>query len=264
MIKKGERYGKLVVTAVAHGLDSRGWKEIRADVTCDCGTKKNVAGRTLNQKSSCGCARIKPPADPDSLKKCPGCHTQKHRFEYTKSKNTKDGLVHYCKACVHAKYEANKDDWIARVKNYQKEHEEETRASKRKWYRDHRESEIKKYHERSKDSEVLKRRRNSRVRSQGKRRAVILGADAAKITDKELSGILEAYEGRCWICQVEVGKPELHWDHYQPLSKGGTHTLDNLRPSCSFCNLSKHARWPITDMLLEDIRNESARRRSVA
>lgn len=33
-------------------------------------------------------------------------------------------------------------------------------------------------------------------------------------------------------------------DHYIPLARGGTHTLDNLRPACRSCNSRKGAKLP--------------------
>lgn len=36
-----------------------------------------------------------------------------------------------------------------------------------------------------------------------------------------------------------------HWDHYQPVSKGGSTRYDNMLPTCSACNLSKNASLPL-------------------
>ena len=44
------------------------------------------------------------------------------------------------------------------------------------------------------------------------------------------------YGERCIYCN---GKYE-HLDHIIPISKGGSHTKNNLAPSCAKCNLSKH------------------------
>lgn len=42
-------------------------------------------------------------------------------------------------------------------------------------------------------------------------------------------------------------------DHFIPLSKGGTHSLDNLVPSCMFCNRSKNNRLFGTEWLPHDL-----------
>lgn len=44
---------------------------------------------------------------------------------------------------------------------------------------------------------------------------------------------------------VYCGKPchtDYHLDHITPLSKGGTHTVDNFAIACPFCNISKGAK----------------------
>ncbi len=55
-------------------------------------------------------------------------------------------------------------------------------------------------------------------------------------TDAQWQAKVDAYEGRCAYC--DVGAYE-HQDHVVPLSKGGTHSLDNVVPSCRDCNLRK-------------------------
>jgi len=47
---------------------------------------------------------------------------------------------------------------------------------------------------------------------------------------------------RCHICRRQVQASELHFDHVIPLSKGGTHTENNIAVSHARCNLSKNAR----------------------
>jgi len=49
--------------------------------------------------------------------------------------------------------------------------------------------------------------------------------------------VVALYGDRCVYCGV--GEFE-HLDHYEPVSKGGAHTLANVRPSCAACNKSKH------------------------
>lgn len=66
--------------------------------------------------------------------------------------------------------------------------------------------------------------------------------------------VLELYGEYCHICKeaIDLEAPRaaylgdlwqdsLHLDHVVPLSKGGTDTLDNIRPSHAQCNLRKSA-----------------------
>ena len=64
--------------------------------------------------------------------------------------------------------------------------------------------------------------------------------------------VLETYGCACYICGVEInldaprkqGKSEgwemgLHMDHIVPISRGGSDTLENVRPTHAICNLRK-------------------------
>lgn len=53
--------------------------------------------------------------------------------------------------------------------------------------------------------------------------------------------IIERDGSRCHMCRRKCSGTNLHLDHVIPLSRGGTHTLENLRVACAKCNLSKRA-----------------------
>jgi hypothetical protein len=59
---------------------------------------------------------------------------------------------------------------------------------------------------------------------------------------EELRDILAAMSGgRCWYCGVKTSREPkssiyLTVDHYVSRARGGSHTLDNLRPACKRCN----------------------------
>lgn len=48
----------------------------------------------------------------------------------------------------------------------------------------------------------------------------------------------------CYWCGKQTKRGDRHGDHVIPLSKGGTHTLDNLCISCVSCNTRKRALMP--------------------
>jgi 5-methylcytosine-specific restriction endonuclease McrA len=67
--------------------------------------------------------------------------------------------------------------------------------------------------------------------------------------------VLELYGEHCHICKeaIDLEAPRqsrlgdlwengLHLDHVVPISKGGTDTIDNIRPAHAQCNLRKSAR----------------------
>jgi len=55
----------------------------------------------------------------------------------------------------------------------------------------------------------------------------------------------EVYErdgGVCGYCRTPIEWSDYHCDHVEPVSKGGSSAIDNLRASCRPCNLSKAAK----------------------
>lgn len=70
-------------------------------------------------------------------------------------------------------------------------------------------------------------------------------------TTTQWKTMLEHYGHRCVYCGTK--KASLTQDHIQPLSKGGSHTLNNIVPACKSCNSRKHAGpvlVPVQPMLL--------------
>ncbi len=54
--------------------------------------------------------------------------------------------------------------------------------------------------------------------------------------------ILERDGHVCHICGLDVATDDVHFDHVIPLSKGGAHSMENIKVSHSKCNLRKAAR----------------------
>lgn len=95
------------------------------------------------------------------------------------------------------------------------ENPEKHRESSRKWNAEHRE----------------------RVReNQSRRRALKQGAS---ISDVDLEFIWNRANGICYLCGKAIDRADCHFDHVIPLSKGGSHSTDNLRPTHSKCNVKK-------------------------
>ena len=74
-----------------------------------------------------------------------------------------------------------------------------------------------------------------------KRRKQLRNGDYIDSTD-----VFEFYEWTCIVCMKSIN-PDLAWphkhsatlEHIIPLSKGGTHTWDNVAPSHLLCNSNK-------------------------
>lgn len=105
------------------------------------------------------------------------------------------------------------------------------------------------YREKQKQSSRNWQIRNpeSKRRSEAKRRA----SYSERYTESEM---LNLYGTDCNICNNSIdlnanrspGKPgwelSLHVDHVIPISKGGTDTLENVRPTHGICNIKKGAK----------------------
>ena len=51
--------------------------------------------------------------------------------------------------------------------------------------------------------------------------------------------LLQKYESRCFWCGDHFSLEELTLDHLDPISKGGSNSLENLRLACLPCNHSR-------------------------
>ena len=74
----------------------------------------------------------------------------------------------------------------------------------------------------------------------------------------EWLALLERYAYRCAYCGV--GAP-LQADHRVPLSRGGTHDIGNILPSCGRCNMRKAAMSETE--FRRRLANESEKRRKI-
>lgn len=87
-----------------------------------------------------------------------------------------------------------------------------------------------------------KRENFAKVREYAMRRYAWQIASGEKV---DYDAILTKHGMTCHLCGDAIAnKADLHFDHVIPLSRGGLHTADNLRPSHAFCNWSKNDRLP--------------------
>ncbi len=87
---------------------------------------------------------------------------------------------------------------------------------------------------------VRKRDRSSKMSYRQRHRAGVLGVECDDTIN--LVGVYKAAFGLCCICKVWVQPRHASMDHIHPLSKGGTHTWDNVQLVHLRCNLRKGAK----------------------
>lgn len=103
-------------------------------------------------------------------------------------------------------------------------HADKKRAARRAWLRSHR----------------AEHRAHQAARH---RLRVSRCADPAAVTEF-YRFVATAPRLRCWWCKRVTAKGRRHVDHIVPLSRGGSHSRDNLCCSCARCNLRKSAKTP--------------------
>ena len=70
------------------------------------------------------------------------------------------------------------------------------------------------------------------------------------LTREDVGAVWTAWNGRCWVCGVEVTEI----DHYRPINGngGGTNTSDNIRPICRECNQKRSHEWHGDDIAVKE------------
>lgn len=168
------------------------------------------------------------------------------RSGYAKHRKLKEP---YCDACKKANNEYSKKYQAAnpeRTKELAKQSEarrkDKISAYQKCWYQKNKDKVI------AQQREYYQSNKEYFVARSAKRRALKLNSKTESYTVKY---IIEIYGTVCHICNEDIdmqaprspGKlgweKGLHLDHIIPLSKGGTDTVDNIKPSHGICNLSK-------------------------
>ena len=127
-------------------------------------------------------------------------------------------------------YKENKELCLTRQKEWRKNNPEIYLKSSQNWKKNNRERYLQNHRDWTKKNADLVKEYNR------KRRAIKNGATIQNFTHEQLMQRVSIFGFKCSYCNG----PFEHIDHVIPLSKGGKHCLANLRPSCQFCNCSKH------------------------
>ena len=192
-------------------------------------------------------------------KTCTKCGLSKASADFHKRSLASDGLMSQCKECVNSRIKANYDKdpakKIAKTREYHLAHPEWSKEALSKWHKENRKVRYERVKNRlATDQEFLDYRRNIQAASERKRRALKSSTKVEHITLKQYAEKLSAFNNSCWICTQPI--TTLEWDHVHPLSKGGAHIIDNLKPACDKCNGRKNDSWPFTEEMKQAIANE--------
>ncbi len=145
-------------------------------------------------------------------------------------------LEHY-RAYRYERRQANIERERIKEREWAKRGDHEKKLESTRRWRD-----ANKEHRRRYDAEYLRRYPEKNRMAAHKRRARILGATVGDPKH------IEAWERRwknkvrvrCYWCQKSVNPRTAVQDHIQAISKGGTHSIENLCISCFGCNARKY------------------------
>lgn len=200
------------------------------------------------------------------MKTCSLCKQTKPYIDFTKHSQKSDGYNSWCKCCSRAKAKIynnkpeNKQHKADYDKVYNSLHKEQISKSS-KLYRETRKIEKAKYDKKYRELKGetrLKQKRDYynfgngkvtgntwRLNNKDKVKANDCNQTIKRqrkikhtLTSKQLSTWENSQLKICSYCNTDCSS-FYHIDHIEPLSKQGTHTIDNLTITCPTCNLSK-------------------------
>lgn len=172
---------------------------------------------------------------------------------FVKDKTAKDGLHSRCKDC-HAlkqrqrnshKYK-NKEEYNSYMREYNKANSEKKRVRDKR-YREENSGKIAEYN-RSYRKSNLERKRELNRNYKSIRRSMTTGEGVDYSTIKQMDNMI------CYLCGFRITENDLHFDHIEPLSKGGKHTEDNLACTHSKCNQEKSNKTLLVHLLTKKVR----------
>jgi 5-methylcytosine-specific restriction endonuclease McrA len=226
--------------------------------------------------------------DMNESKPCTKCGEAKAFAEFSKNRNTKDGLQQHCKECNRAYQRANRERISARDKARRLVDGDKMRAQSRANWAKHKDKRIaymrNRYQERREEYQAYNRARYPEIAERKranakawrkanperskqqldkwraenldkhnenarKRRARLRNAKTRTVTAKDLQRLLSA---PCAYCGA---KENITIDHVVPLARGGDHTIGNFLPACKTCNSRKR-----DSFIMEWRKRESPRR----
>ena len=168
------------------------------------------------------------------MKTCSKCHESLPLNSFAPRKDSKDGRRGSCQNCrsqTYAKWRAaNIDTKHEKDAAYRAANKDAERARWARWVESNRDAYLT-YQSRHRQNAPHVYWRGSYCE-----RAVKFGHEPI-VEDFTKPDVIDRYGDSCFYCEVGAFE-ELD---YEPISKGGLHTLANVRPSCTSCNRSKHS-----------------------
>ena len=139
------------------------------------------------------------------------------------------------------RYPKNKDKMNAKAREKYKENREYHLKKSKRWREEN--------PDRKKKNAAMWEEKNKHKRKMYKQRRRAAEANAeGEFHSDDILKIFDMQRGRCGICSKKRKLKEMHVDHIEPLSRGGSNWPKNLQMLCKKCNLSKSSKDQIDFM----------------
>ena len=155
-------------------------------------------------------------------------------------------------------YQNNREKCNDRNKAWRNKNPDLVKQYRQKDYLNNRET-YQKYKESNKEYIKAKKRewvRNNRLHVRMKNRnrhALKMNAEGSH-SEKEFIDICDMCNWKCVYCHEPLNKKTVTADHVIPLNNGGSNYIENILPSCSFCNSSKRDKSILEHLFFKEIR----------
>lgn len=135
-----------------------------------------------------------------------------------------------------------REDVRRKSREYRRKHRGKAKEYNRRYCRENRDriAEKQRAWRKTPEGRLLRRAAHSR------RRAVLRGADAVRLTSADLRAMLKRQKHRCAAagCTADLRVAGYELDHIEPLARGGRHVVENLQMLCPRHNREKWDRDP--------------------
>src|ERR1044071_9997283 len=236
------------------------YRTLRVYLDSHCRPCKAEQLRTSRRAKGIPCKAVMRPHFNETLgctaKRCSRCTLIKPMAEYRAA-----GNISKCKDCYkeveRERRAANPEPHRETVKRYCKTHKEQVNERRKVWakrnaerlrerarqsYRKHaekRKQAVRRYKQNCSPEQRAKLRQSA-SECEIRRRAQKFATEVAPV---KRADILKRDGAICYFCHEALDlskKGSVTLEHLTPLSRGGTHTPDNLRIACRSCNSRKH------------------------
>lgn len=179
------------------------------------------------------------------MKHCSICGQEKPLSEFHKRKRSLDGYHYNCKECrvleTRARYLKHKEKINAQNHEYYMRHQEETKARAREYHKENRDERNRQSAIRNRKYQPVRRTYCRKYRSLKKSQLGLWHNFEVQIEQL----LYQSQQGCCFYCGEQLdweNRKNSHLDHMVPISRGGSHGIENWCLACAGCNCRKQGR----------------------